>query len=93
MSGYDFRKGQWAKNTSEKSMFKYLFVVLTQEHAWASPPTQWRSPKLLRQGTICGGLQHWVTISGNILTVARVNSKLNDSTHGGRNNEAAATHS
>ena len=31
-----------------------------------------------------------VTISGNILTVARVNSKLNNSTHGGRNNEAAA---
>lgn len=31
-----------------------------------------------------------VTISGNILIVARVNSKLNDTTHGGRNNEAIA---
>jgi len=31
-----------------------------------------------------------VTISGNILIVARVNSKLNDATHGGRNNEAIA---
>ena len=31
-----------------------------------------------------------VTTSGNIVTVARVNSNLNNSTHGGRNNEAAA---
>ena len=31
-----------------------------------------------------------VAISGNILTVARVNSNLNDATHGARNNEAIA---
>jgi hypothetical protein len=31
-----------------------------------------------------------VTIRGNILTVMRVNSNLNDSTHGARNNEAIA---
>ena len=31
-----------------------------------------------------------VTIRGNILTVVRVNSNLNDSTHGARNNEAIA---
>jgi hypothetical protein len=31
-----------------------------------------------------------VTIRGNILTVVRVNSNLNDSTHGARNNEATA---
>ena len=31
-----------------------------------------------------------VTIRGNILTVGRVNSNLNDSTHGARNNEATA---
>ncbi len=31
-----------------------------------------------------------VAISGNILTVARVNSNLNDANHGARNNEAIA---
>jgi hypothetical protein len=31
-----------------------------------------------------------VTINGNILTVARVNSNMNDSTHGARSNEAIA---
>ena len=31
-----------------------------------------------------------VTIRGNILTVVRVNSNLNDFTHGARNNEATA---
>ena len=31
-----------------------------------------------------------VAISGNILTVARVNSNLNDASHGARNNEATA---
>ncbi len=31
-----------------------------------------------------------VTISGNILTVARINSNLNDTTHDARNNEAIA---
>jgi hypothetical protein len=31
-----------------------------------------------------------VMISGNILTVARVNSNLNDANHGARNNEAIA---
>jgi hypothetical protein len=31
-----------------------------------------------------------ISLSGNILTVARVNNKLNDSTHGERNNEAVS---
>jgi len=31
-----------------------------------------------------------ISISGNILTVARVNSNLNDANHGARNNEAIA---